>query len=141
MTTVKKILVPTDGSPSSMRALELAGKKQLAGGRIAILVLNVQPPLPSSRHVTKPMIAEFHARQSEAALKPAQALMKRMQLEADCYVRVGEPARTIAAFARSAGCHEIILGTRGLGRVAGLVLGSVAMKVIHLARVPVTLVK
>jgi nucleotide-binding universal stress UspA family protein len=35
----------------------------------------------------------------------------------------------------------IVMGTRGLGPVKGLVLGSVANKVIHLAEVPVTLVK
>ncbi len=32
------------------------------------------------------------------------------------------------------------MGTRGMGRVANLLLGSVASKVVHLARVPVTLV-
>jgi nucleotide-binding universal stress UspA family protein len=141
MTTVRKILVPVDGSANSMRALELAGKRQRINKTISLLVLNVQPRLPSSRYVTKSMIAEYHARRAEAALGPASAIIKRMQLDADCYVRVGEPAATIAGFARKTGCHEIILGTRGLGRVAGLVLGSVALKVIHLASVPVTLVK
>ena len=33
------------------------------------------------------------------------------------------------------------MGTRGMGAVAGLVMGSVAQKVVHLAAVPVTLVK
>jgi len=33
------------------------------------------------------------------------------------------------------------MGSRGLGRLCGLVLGSVATKVIHLANMPVTLVK
>lgn len=38
-------------------------------------------------------------------------------------------------------CTHIIMGTRGRGRVAALVLGSVALKVVQLARIPVTLVK
>jgi nucleotide-binding universal stress UspA family protein len=33
------------------------------------------------------------------------------------------------------------MGTRGLGRVSGLLLGSVATKVLHLTKVPVTLAK
>jgi nucleotide-binding universal stress UspA family protein len=37
--------------------------------------------------------------------------------------------------------ESIVMGTRGLGAMAGLVLGSVAMKVVQLARIPVTLVK
>jgi nucleotide-binding universal stress UspA family protein len=141
VSATKKILVPIDGSPNSIRALELAGRKQLAGSSVSILVLNVQPPLPPSRFVSRAMIAEFHSRRSEAALKPATAVIERMGLEADRYVRVGEPAATIASFAKKTGCSEIVLGTRGLGRVAGLVLGSIALKVIHLASVPVTLVK
>ncbi|MFN0302201.1 MAG: universal stress protein, partial [Burkholderiales bacterium] len=36
---------------------------------------------------------------------------------------------------------EVVMGTRGLGSVSGLVLGSVATKIIHLVDVPVTLVK
>lgn len=38
-------------------------------------------------------------------------------------------------------CGEIIMGTRGRGRMASFVLGSVALRVIQLASVPVTLVK
>jgi nucleotide-binding universal stress UspA family protein len=37
--------------------------------------------------------------------------------------------------------NHIVISTRGLGAVAGLVLGSVAMKVLQLAEIPVTLVK
>jgi nucleotide-binding universal stress UspA family protein len=33
------------------------------------------------------------------------------------------------------------MGTRGLGRIQGMLLGSVAMKVIYLAEVPITLLK
>jgi nucleotide-binding universal stress UspA family protein len=33
------------------------------------------------------------------------------------------------------------MGTRGLGPIANLVIGSVATKVIHLVEVPVTLIK
>jgi nucleotide-binding universal stress UspA family protein len=36
---------------------------------------------------------------------------------------------------------QVVIGSRGLGAIGRLVLGSVATKVAHLARVPVTLVK
>ena len=36
---------------------------------------------------------------------------------------------------------QIVMGTRGLGGIQGLLLGSVAMQVIHLAEVPITLIK
>jgi nucleotide-binding universal stress UspA family protein len=50
-------------------------------------------------------------------------------------------AEVIANFAARTRCAEIIMGTRGLGRIRGLLLGSVTTKVIHLAAVPITLVK
>ena len=43
--------------------------------------------------------------------------------------------------AKKVGASEIIMGTRGLSRVSRFLLGSVAMKVVQLASVPVTLVK
>jgi nucleotide-binding universal stress UspA family protein len=47
----------------------------------------------------------------------------------------------IAALAWELGCDLIVMGTHGMGSIAGLALGSVASKVIHLAGVPVTVVK
>jgi len=49
-------------------------------------------------------------------------------------------AETIVKYAKRWQCDSILIGTRGLGLTAGLVLGSVALKVIHLAKIPVTLV-
>lgn len=141
MPQTRKILVPVDGSASSLRALKLAARRQLASEDVQILVLNVQPPLPPSGYVTRSMIKDHHERMSEAALAPARKIIGRMKLRAECHAQVGDVASTIVAFARKTGCEEIIMGTRGLGRISGLVLGSVAMKVVNLAQVPVTLVK
>jgi nucleotide-binding universal stress UspA family protein len=55
--------------------------------------------------------------------------------------QIGNPAEVIVAFARHRKCGEIVMGNSGLGGVAGLLLGSVARKVIFLARIPVVLVK
>lgn len=87
------------------------------------------------------MIRDHHLRMSEEALTPARKLCERLKIEFQCYVREGDPAQLIASFARRTRCKEIVMGTRGLGRISGLLLGSVATKVIHLATVPVTLVK
>ena len=55
--------------------------------------------------------------------------------------RSGQVARTIADVAREEDVGQIVMGTRGLGGVQGLLLGSVATQVIHLVEVPVTLIK
>lgn len=56
-------------------------------------------------------------------------------------VRIGEVAREIAKAADEKGCDAIVMGTRGMGAIGNLVMGSVATKVIHLTKLPVTLVK
>ena len=136
------ILVPVDGSAAALRALEYAGeRKRGAAGELSIIVLNVQIPLPPSRYVTRAMVNEHHKRMANQALRPARALARRQKFEVRFCVRQGEPAETIIRFAKKMKCGEIIMGTRGRGHMAALVLGSVALKVVQLAKIPVTLVK
>jgi nucleotide-binding universal stress UspA family protein len=137
----KNILVPVDGSANSLRALKLAAERFRDSPHVQLLLLNVQPGMPASRHVKPAMIKDHHNRMSEEALAPARELAARLGVVFDCYFRVGEPAEVITNFARRTRCVEIIMGTRGLGRMRGLLLGSVTTKVIHLSHVPVTLVK
>jgi nucleotide-binding universal stress UspA family protein len=56
-------------------------------------------------------------------------------------VLVGHIGQTIARRADELGCDGIVMGTSGRGALGNLLLGSVATKVIHHAKVPVTLVK
>ena len=59
----------------------------------------------------------------------------------DTHIVPGHPAETIVDVAKKHDCTRVVMGTRGLGTIDGLVLGSVAYKVLHLSPVPVTLVK
>jgi nucleotide-binding universal stress UspA family protein len=133
----KKILVPMDGSDSALNALKWAAKEPDA----ALFILNVQPALPSSRLVTKAMIAEHQQRNANTALAPARALVKRRKIEARIFVAIGDPAPEIVAFANKNRCAVIVMGSRGRGQLAGLILGSIATNVIYLAKCPVTIVK
>jgi nucleotide-binding universal stress UspA family protein len=54
---------------------------------------------------------------------------------------VGEAAAEIVRAADECGAEVIVLGTRGRGSLGSLFLGSVAQRVVHLAAVPVLLVK
>ena len=137
----KNILVPVDGSANSLRALKYATERFRDSRHVQLLLLNVQPAMPSSRHVRPAMIKDHQQRMSEEALEPARELAKRLGILFDCYAQVGDTAEVITKFASRTRCTEIIMGTRGLGRVRGLMLGSVATRVIQLASVPVTLVK
>jgi nucleotide-binding universal stress UspA family protein len=136
-----RLLVPIDGSDHSLRALAHAIKRVASHRKLLqMVVLNVQPPLPQSLFVTPSMIAEYHKRKSKEGLARALRMLHRKALKAEITVRVGEPGETIAKVARQKHCGEIVMGSRGLGSLKGLILGSVTTKVIHAAPVPVTIV-
>jgi nucleotide-binding universal stress UspA family protein len=135
-----RLLVPIDGSDHSLRALAQAIKRVASHRQLQIFVLNVQLPFPPGLFVTRSMIAEHHKAKSREDLVRARRMLHRKAVKAEFLVRVGEPGETIAKVARQKHCGEIVLGSRGLGNLRGLILGSVTTKVIHAARVPVTVV-
>ena len=75
------------------------------------------------------------------ALQSARSLLDAAKVRYTPQVLIGPVAETIAKTALEQNCDGIVMGTRGLGAVAGMLLGSVTSKVIHLADVPVTLIK
>ena len=144
---MRKILVPMDGSGSAMRALACA----LTFGNVLqegeIHLLNVRLPLMDFDIATggDPSIteqtSELHMAAGKRLLEGAITLLDRAGVRHIEAVRMGEPAGCIADYSREFHCDAIVMGTRGLGPVAGLVMGSVAVKVVHLVEIPVTLVK
>jgi nucleotide-binding universal stress UspA family protein len=138
---LNKILVPVDGSSPSIHALEYAAERQRALPETKILVVSVQSPLRPSRVLTRALIAEHHKRSAGAALAPARAAIRRLKIKASLHTAIGEPAAAIVSFAKKKRCDEIAMGNSGQGSIAGLVMGSIARKVVMLASVPVILVK
>ena len=133
--------VPVDGSDCALRALRYACQRYRRGGYHAVVALNVQMAMSPSALVSRQMIRTHQQNMSEEALAPARALAARLKVPLACQVLDGDPARAILRSASESRGDEIVMGTRGLGRIGGLLLGSVATKVVQLAPVPVTLIK
>lgn len=144
-----KILVPYDGSPPSTRAVEYALRIATAVGRpsIDVHLLNVQEAdagvmdfLRDAAEVAERLVTA--RREAGAKLLEAPArIVEAASVRATRTVLLGDPAAVIGAYANDHYCDMLVMGTRGLGRVGGLLLGSVTSKVISLVKVPVTLVK
>jgi nucleotide-binding universal stress UspA family protein len=141
---IKTILHPTDGSESARKALDFAC--ELAAEKKAqLLILHVQRRHGSER--IPPELEAFseieHIRASEARLlraaaeyivDSARAAARNKGLaRVDAQVMEGDPARRIVDVALSRKVDAIIMGSRGLGDLEGLLLGSVSHKVAHAA--------
>lgn len=139
-----RILVAVDGSESSDRAVSHLLKK-LAWYKDAVEVhlLNVQPALPASvaRFVPSDQLHDYHREHAVGQLASARALLDGAKVPYVLHIGVGDPAHVITGYAKDKSIDQIVMGTRGLGNVAGMVLGSVTTKVLSLAEVPVLLVK
>ncbi len=139
-----KMLLPVDGSEASDRAVDRAIKViQRIKESADLHLFNVQAPMPGSvgSHVSRDTLDKVY---QEAAAKQFHSAMAKLDAAGIKYARhvgIGDPAETIAEYAAAQGCDLIMMGTRGLGAVSNLVLGSVAAKVIQLSAVPILLLK
>ena len=141
-----KFLVPLDGSESSKRTIDhVLRRLGWCKEGVELHLLNVQRPVPGgsvvASHIGHDALRQYHHDEGMKALTPA---MQKLDAEGIRYVHhisVGEPAEVIVQFAKQMQPDEIVMGTRGLGAPASLLLGSVASKVIQLAETPVLLVK
>src|SRR3954470_2194672 len=141
-----KMLVPFDGSEPSMHALDFAiRKKDWYNQAIELHLINVQPPMPYGATVTAALgrdaVNKYHRDESMAVLAPAMQKLDGAGLKYVHHICVGDPGELITQFAKEQGCDQIVMGTRGAGTTASLLIGSVATKVIHLSEIPVLLVK
>ncbi|MBI4207553.1 MAG: universal stress protein [Betaproteobacteria bacterium] len=141
-----KLLVPVDGSESANRAVDhLIDKLAWYKDGVEVHLLNVQHQLPYGGRVESVLgheqVKQYHHDEGMAALKSAMQKLDAAKVKYHYHIGVGDEAETIARYARDKRCDQIVMGTRGMGSVSNLLLGSVATKVIHLAEVPVLLVK
>ncbi len=137
-------LIPIDDSDSALLPITWF-VKHLADWRETprIHLLNVQPNLPRDigRFINTDTLRAFHLESGLKMLAPAVAQLAAAGIEAETHVLIGEAAPTVTQFAEDHQCSQILIGTRGHTGFVGTLLGSVASKLVHLAKVPVLIVR
>jgi len=141
-----KILLPVDGSESSLRAVRHVA--QLAKGKddvsVTLLYVHYEPvPLGAvAASVTADQVKGIERQYADPVLGGAEGLLREAGVDFEREIRVASDiAPTIAQRAEALGSDAVVMGTHGGGPLAQALMGSTATKVVHLVKVPVTLVK
>ncbi len=136
-----KVLIPVDGSDNANRAVQYLIK--LAGiskAPLEVHLLNVQHPMPGTVGETA-QAKQYHHDEGIKALATAFKLLDDANVKYAYHISVGEVGDIVAHFVNELKCDQVVMGTKGAGAVANMVMGSAATKVLHLVQVPVLLVK
>ncbi len=145
-----KVLLAVDGSEGARKATEWVRDlaRKLAG--LEVTLLQVVKPV-DFRYVAvesggsgwQRVLDELEAGARERARGLVEETEGSFPAEArtTVMVTVGDPATEIVNTAREIGADLIVVGSRGLGQVKGILLGSVSDRVVHLANCPVLVVR
>ena len=144
---MKRILVATDGSDGADRAVDYAAHlAKHEGDELLIVHVIGGYGLPDNvfRQFTHAEQAWLQEQLEAVSRKILNAARERARgigvatilLES----RTGDAAQTIVAIAQEKNVDCIVVGKRGVGRIVGLLLGSISQKIVSLAPLPVTVV-
>jgi len=138
---IKKILVATDASAASNRAVTMAAY-MAACHEADLLILHVIRDMQLPALLKKsPELEEFANKREDILRQVAETILHEAKVQAkkDGATRVqtaigaGDPASSIIGFTKRRNIDTIVVGTRGLGKVKEILMGSVSRKVVNSA--------
>ena len=139
-----KVLVPVDDSDAARRAVEHVVRLAPAGS-IELILLHVRTDPEYHGELAPKDYQALEGAKREAQQKVLARALEHARRSGLTQVSIegaqGLAADEIARMAQDKGVDQIVMGTHGRGAVGRLFLGSVAQRVIHLATMPVTVVK
>ncbi len=146
---LKNILVATDASPASNRAINLAADVAGKYGATvhllyAVREMQLPPELKKMAEVEKIAgartdVLDFVGRK---ILGEAEArALKKGATSVKSSLEHGDPATVILRYAKRRKADLIVLGTRGLGQVKGMLMGSVSRKVTNLSDISCLIIR
>ena len=140
-----RILLAVDGSKCSLQGVRnLIAHARWYRTKPRVELVNVQPMLPYEGRASHVLGAEqvqrYYRVEGEKALARARKMLDAARIKYKAHILIGPVAQTLTKQAKARRCDVILMGTHGRTLAGQLVLGSVALKVLQTARVPVQLV-
>ncbi|PKL59995.1 MAG: universal stress protein [Methanomicrobiales archaeon HGW-Methanomicrobiales-4] len=139
----QKIVLATDGSDNAQRAAQAAIDlaKGLSLSSIMITHIITNPPDQSRMVKAQFDVHTLLEDDAKAALQRTIDVLSLAGLSYDLKVAIGDPSVEIVDIAKKEMADLIIIGSRGLGTLQGILLGSVSQKIAQAASCPVMIVK
>jgi nucleotide-binding universal stress UspA family protein len=137
----KEILLATDGSPHAEEALKYARDLALRD-EAQVIVVHAVPQVPD--YLGEPewqKLASRNVAEGEQVAGHAVENLRKAGVDGIVEVLEGPPADAILRVADVRQPDLIVMGSRGHGEVASLLLGSVSHRVLAYTRVPVMIVR
>ena len=137
-----KILIPVDGSPNALKAVQYAVNRFMADHAMEIHLLHVRTPLTqnAARFISKRNRAAWHREEADKALSAARDLLDRFGVPHAVHVELGDKAVLIDRVAQRLRVSQIVMGTARKNSLTRLIEDSVTNRVLELTRVPVEVV-
>ncbi|KQL50849.1 hypothetical protein AN964_24880 [Heyndrickxia shackletonii] len=139
----RKILVAVDGSEMSEKALEAGlhlAKEQKADVTLVHVERNITIPV-GLEGTTVDNIYESIQKEGENLLNNMKVKAEAEGIQAQTVYLQGDPAVQIVQLAEKENHQLIVIGSRGLGNIKEMMLGSVSHKISQLSHCPVLIVK
>lgn len=138
-----RILVPTDGSADTERAVEHAAELAVAHGAElrAVYVVNSATFAGLPMETSWEGIDDVLREEGESALERVEEVVAKYGVPVETRLLEGSPSRRIVEYAESEDCDLVVMGTHGRGGIDRLLLGSVAEGVVRASSVPVLTVR
>lgn len=136
------LLLPCDGTPNALLAVQHAVDAFRHGEVSMIHLLNVQQPFSAyvSRHIDRDLRDDFHRERADEALAGARELLDGAGVPYRVHSEVGDKARCIASAARRLHCDRIVIGTARKSALVRAVENSLTNRLLESCSVPVEVV-
>jgi len=138
----KNILLAVDGSEHAIHAAKVAAEMAKCMKSAELRIIVVYDPVPPYLGEPNMQIA-INARLKDAQeiLQKAVDVVGNSQIDVHTELIEGDAAEAIIEVAKTRHSEVIVMGSRGLGSLAGLILGSTSQKVVSHAPCPVLIVR
>jgi nucleotide-binding universal stress UspA family protein len=138
----ENILLAVDGSDHALHAAQVAASLAKAMKSQTLRIVIAYETIPV--HLGEPYMQEaINARLNETEQIMQKAVQAVGAVPAEIHTELieGDPAEVIVEVAQTRESNVIVMGSRGLGKLAGLLLGSTSQKVVSHAPCPVLIVR